>query len=68
MKSPNENGIEREIPKFHWHSQYTTIGNEYPIMRNYLVLKIERPRKFMTKAMQAGPFRPLVFIPLLVRL
>ena len=57
-KSPNENGVEREIPKFHWHSQYTTIGNEYPIMRNYLVVKIERPRKFMTKAMQAGSFRP----------
>ena len=56
-KSPNENGVEREIPKLHWHSQYTTIGQEYPIMRNYLAVKIERPRKFMTMAVHDGPFR-----------
>lgn len=58
-KSPDGNGIEREIPEFHWHNNYTTIGHKYPIMRNYLAVRIQPPRKFMTMAIQDGKFSNL---------
>ena len=61
-KSPDEHEVLREIPMSHWHNQH----GPYPIMRNYLAVKINATTYLdtiesdvITKATEASEFSNL---------
>ena len=39
--SPDQHGILRETAMSHWHNQHTSSWTHFPIMRNYLAVKIK---------------------------